>query len=778
MNATVKKLGKEQNYQGIAALSPDALKRTGVSPHDTILVQADENHRLCRVARAPGTSGDIVALGDETRDELNVNPGEEVKFWQKSAQNAERVCAIIPSDFEDKKQAHSTIDQHLLQRPVQAGTTITVPGRSSQFGEFKLRIVYVEPNSISKITEGTSIKFLTHLEHLLLSVSDTDEETTSESPPNSRRPGDRASEEAGKSEFEPQNEFRVTESEIQEVTFDDIGGMGDTIQDFKKYVQLPICAPDLSPYTGKFQSSGILLSGPPGTGKSLLAKALANEVDASFYQVRGSEVASKYVGESGERIRSLFEAARESSPSIILFDEFDSLGQVRNSELHDARKGMVGQLLTQLEGLDTNDDVFVVATTNNPDQIDEALRRSGRLGKTIEITPPDEDGRHDILNIHTEDVRIDEDVQLDEIASRTHGYTGADLKDLVKEAIDNAYKRARVATGFSINDLSEAAQANVVPAPVRTAIKSPSVEQNDFVAALDEVEPSSLIDHRVSFPDTTWEDIAGHEDVIEEIKDAIVRPLEHPAAFDYLDIGSRPGILLAGPPGTGKTMLGRAIATETESNFISVKGPELLNKYVGESEAGVREIFEKARETGPTILFFDEIDSLVPERTDSSSFSTEVTDRVVNQFLTELDGLDERGKVIVVGATNRRDRIDEAVLRDGRLGAPITVGLPDKAARRSLFKLNTESKPLSEEIDFDYLAEQTDGEPGSAIEAACDRAARLAFRDAYETNGQELDYESVQVEMCHFESALEGESQEIGGAGHSQPNSLRQEADD
>ena len=496
-------------------------------------------------------------------------------------------------------------------------------------------------------------------------------------------------------------------------SYDDLGGLDAEIKKIREMVELPLRHPELFEKVGVEAPKGVLLYGPPGTGKTLLARAVAGETSAHFLHVSGPEIMGKYHGESEERMRGIFEEASRSAPSIIFIDEIDSIAPKRDQTSGEVEKRVVSQLLTLMDGLRARGKVVVIAATNRPDSIDAALRRPGRFDREMEIGIPDAKGRRDILRIHTKMMPLEESVDLEQVARVTHGFVGADLQALSKEAAMGALRRL-----IPEMDLEQ----DRIPPDVLKRIR---IGPDDFREALREVRPSALREVLVQVPDVGWGDVGGLDSLKEEVREAVEWPLKHQEAFAHVGAGAPRGILMYGPPGTGKTLVAKAMARETDSNFISVKGPELLSKWVGESEKGVREIFRKARQAAPCVIFFDEMDSLAPARgTDSG---THVTENVVSQILSEMDGLEDLHDVVVVGATNRPDMIDEALLRPGRFDRIIEVPKPDQAGRVQILRIHARGKPV-DDIDYDKLAAGTDGMGGAELRAVVDGAAMAALR--------------------------------------------------
>src|SRR5574338_119618 len=515
-------------------------------------------------------------------------------------------------------------------------------------------------------------------------------------------------------EFKLGSMTKAIDQSVPRITYDDLGGLKKEVQKIREMIELPMRHPELFEKLGVEAPKGVLMYGPPGTGKTLLAKAVAGETNSHFISLSGPEIIGKYYGESEERLREIFKQAEENAPSIIFIDEVDSIAPKREEVTGEVEKRIVSQLLTLMDGMKSRGKVVVIAATNRPDSIDPALRRPGRFDREIEIGIPDEEGRLEILNIHTRGMPVDEKVNLKQIAKVTHGFVGADLEVLAKEAAMRSLRKI-----IPEIDLAQ----DKISAEILQKIK---ISEDDFKEALKEVRPSALREVLVQIPNVTWDDVGGLDSLKDELKEAIEWPLKHKEAFAHVDVTTPKGILLYGPPGTGKTLIAKALAKMTESNFISVKGPELLSKWVGESEKGVREIFRKARQAAPCIIFFDEIDSLVPRR--SGGDSSHVSENVVSQILTEIDGLEELNDVLIIGAINRLDIVDEALLRPGRFDRVIEVPKPDEGGRKHIFEIHTKKKPLDKDVDLAKIVDATDGYSGAEIEAVCNRAAISALR--------------------------------------------------
>ena len=508
---------------------------------------------------------------------------------------------------------------------------------------------------------------------------------------------------------------KAVDASVPRITYDELGGLKHEVLKIREMVELPMRHPELFEKIGVEAPKGVLLYGPPGTGKTLLAKAVAGETNAHFISLSGPEIMGKYYGESEEKIREIFSQAEENSPSIIFIDEIDSIAPKRDEVSGEVEKRIVSQLLTLMDGMKSRGKVVVIAATNRPDSIDPALRRPGRFDREIEIGIPDDEGRFDILSIHTRGMPIDEKVDLKQISKTTHGFVGADLEILSKEAAMKSLRRILPEIDYDEEKISS------------EILEKIQITSDDFRDALKEVSPSALREVQVQIPNVSWDDVGGLDDLKEELKEAVEWPIKYKDAYDYVDVESPKGILLHGPPGTGKTLIAKALAKMTESNFISIKGPELLSKWVGESEKGVREIFRKARQAAPCIIFLDEVDALVPRRRSGGSES-HVTENVVSQILTEIDGLEELNNVLIIGATNRLDIVDEALLRPGRFDRIIKVPNPDEKGRQHIFEIHTKNKPLGSDVKISEIVRLTDNFSGAEIAAVANRAAITALK--------------------------------------------------
>lgn len=546
------------------------------------------------------------------------------------------------------------------------------------------------------------------------------------------------------------------EESLNEVGYDDIGGVRKQLAQIKEMVELPLRHPALFKAIGVKPPRGILLYGPPGTGKTLIARAVANETGAFFFLINGPEIMSKLAGESESNLRKAFEEAEKNAPAIIFIDELDAIAPKREKTHGEVERRIVSQLLTLMDGLKQRAHVIVMAATNRPNSIDPALRRFGRFDREVDIGIPDATGRLEILQIHTKNMKLADDVDLEQVANETHGHVGADLAALCSEAALQAIRKK-----MDLIDLED----ETIDAEVMNSL---AVTMDDFKWALSQSNPSALRETVVEVPNITWEDIGGLDDVKRELQELVQYPVEHPDKFLKFGMTPSKGVLFYGPPGCGKTLLAKAIANECQANFISIKGPELLTMWFGESEANVREIFDKARQAAPCVLFFDELDSIAKARGGNVGDGGGAADRVINQILTEMDGMSSKKNVFIIGATNRPDIIDPAILRPGRLDQLIYIPLPDEKSRMSILKANLRKSPISKDVDLDFLAKMTNGFSGADLTEICQRACKLAIRESIEneirrererqTNPSAMEVEEddpvPEIRKDHFEEAM------------------------
>jgi len=714
MKLTVKPMKQSEAGRGLAAVDRAAMSELGLENGDYILVEGDGR----AVARVwPGYPEDegagVIRIDGQLRQEAGVGIDDRVEVTKAEVEPAKRVTVALPQNLRVRGDISGHIRDQLSGQAVTQGQNVPF---SFGFGPFTgmsgqkvpLKIAGTSPSGTVVVTDSTEVR---------LSEKPA-EQITGAGAGRSGSPG---------------------------ITYEDIGGLDDELEQVREMIELPMRHPELFSQLGIDPPKGVLLHGPPGTGKTLMAKAVASEIDAYFTNISGPEIMSKYYGESEEQLREVFEEAEENAPAIVFIDEIDSIAPKRGETSGDVERRVVAQLLSLMDGLEERGQVTVIGATNRLDALDPALRRGGRFDREIEVGVPDTDGRKEILQVHTRGMPLAEGIDLDQYAENTHGFVGADLESLTKEAAMNALRRVRPQLDLDQDE---------IPADMLESIE---VTEPDVRDALKGITPSALREVFVEVPDVTWEDVGGLEDTKERMRETIQWPLEYPQVFETLDMQAAKGVLLYGPPGTGKTLLAKAIANEAQSNFISIKGPELLNKYVGESEKGVREVFEKARENAPTVIFFDEIDSIAGQRGRNMSDSG-VGERVVSQLLTEMDGLEELEDVVVVAASNRPDLIDSALLRPGRLDRHVHVPVPDEEARERIFEVHTRDKPLAEDVDLGALARRTDGYVGADIEAVCREASMAASREFITSvDPAEVDTAvgNVRVTMDHFEAALE-----------------------
>ncbi len=693
---------KRDAGRGIARLPTRIQSRLGVLSGDPIII---EGERLTVAKVWPSDDGgNVVRIDGDTRASIGANIGDYVTVRKASVNDAAEVTLHPASDHASEAPSEQIVRRKLVDRLVRSGKQLRIEG----YGPYV--VTDTTPGGSVRITDTTAVR----IDPKQVSVREESTQSTDS--------GGDGGEEGG-----------LTTG----TTYEDIGGLDDELELVREMVELPLSRPELFTRLGIDPPKGVLLYGPPGTGKTLIARAVANEVDAHFDTIHGPEIVSKYKGESEERLREAFERASENAPAIIFLDELDSIAGERDSG-GDMENRVVAQLLTLLDGLGSDEEVIVIGATNRADAIDPAIRRGGRFDREIEIGVPGEQGRREILDVHTRDMPLDESVDLDSLAARLHGFVGADIASLAREAGMSALRRRERAADTDQSD--EELEL--------------SVAREDFTQAMKGIEPSGMREYVAESPKTDFTDVGGLDDTKERLREAIEWPLAYEPLFEAAATDPPSGVLLHGPPGTGKTLLAEAIAGESGVNFVRVAGPEVLDRYVGESEQAIRDLFERARQTAPAIVFLDEVDAIASERGEGH----EVTERVVSQLLTEMDRAADHPNLVVLAATNRKEDIDPALLRPGRFEQHIEVPNPDESARREILDVHTEGTPLGETVDLDELAARTAGYSGAELEALVREASMRAIRGvAAEIDPEEAQAraDEVTVEREHVDDARE-----------------------
>ena len=687
----VEALQQDVSY-GRARLDGQTRVELNLSPGDIIEIKGHKTTAAVVWRSHPGDEGKgIIHIDNLTRKNAGVSIGDKVTIKKAEVKPAKQVT-LAPAISQDQQiQFGDGIDalakRGLLKRPVVQGDIVVVPNIALFGNALPFSILATNPKGIVLINEETQIKV---------------------------------------------NEEAAAQSAMAgpQVSYEDIGGLREALTNVREMIELPLKHPELFDRLGIDPPKGVLLHGPPGTGKTMIAKAVANESGAQFYTINGPEIMSKFYGQSEENLRKTFEEAEKNAPSIIFIDEMDAIAPKRDEVQGEVERRVVSQMLTLMDGLKGRGKIIVIGATNRPDSVDPALRRPGRFDREVEIGVPDKQGRLEILQIQTRNMPKSEDVDLEELADMTYGFVGADLMALAREGAMKALRRY-----LPEIDLDQ-------PVPTEL-LERMQVTMEDFKGALKIVDPSALREFLVEVPNVTWETVGGLGDVKQQLKEAVEWPLEDPESFERMGIKPPRGILLYGPPGTGKTLLAKAVANQSGANFLSVKGPEVLSKWVGESEKAVREIFKKAKQSSPSIVFLDEIDSIAPRR--GAYEGSHVTESIVNQLLTSIDGLEGMEGVVVIAATNRPDIIDPGLLRAGRFDRLIKVSAPDEPARLQILKVHTERMPLGKDCDLNELARLTKGYVGADLESLCREAAIVALRE---------DRKARQVNKNHFEEAL------------------------
>jgi transitional endoplasmic reticulum ATPase len=683
--------------RGIARIDPAVFSEMGWQAGDVVSIQGKKRTAALLWPGYPEDTGTgVVRLDGNTRRNAGVSIDDKVPVRIAQASPAESVV-FAPTVPLRITGAEAYLQRYMEGRVITRGDIIEIPVMG--------RKIELMATRVSPAKEAAVIGEKTRIE-------------MSEKPAKEEKAGPR-------------------------VTYEDIGGLSAEIKKVREMIELPMKHPELFERLGVEAPKGVLLYGPPGTGKTLLAKALASETNAHFETLSGPEIMSKYYGESEEKLRSLFKTAEEQAPSIILIDEIDSIAPKREEVTGEVERRVVAQMLALMDGMETRGKVVVIGATNRPDSLDPALRRPGRFDREIEIGVPNRQSRLEVLQIHTRGMPLSKDVNQEKLADVTHGFVGADLAALAREAGMRAIRRVLPEIDLEVES---------IPAETLNKIE---VNNDDFLEALREMEPSAMREVMVESPNVHWDEIGGLADVKQQLIESVEWPLTYAKLFTHMDAKAPKGILLYGPPGTGKTMLAKAVATESQANFISIKGPEFLSKWVGESEKAVRETFRKARQAAPSVIFLDEIDSIVPARGGSTTDS-HVTERVISQILTELDGLESLNSVIVIAATNRPDIIDPALLRPGRFDRLIKIGLPDELARQEILKIHAAKKPLAGDVNLEDLAKRTEKYSGADLGALVSEAVMLAIRQCVLGGKAKEDAKvcEYRLEAKHFEEAL------------------------
>ncbi|MEX2706042.1 MAG: CDC48 family AAA ATPase [Candidatus Freyrarchaeum guaymaensis] len=704
----VAEIDRRSAGRGIVRIDPDAMSKLGVSSGDIVEIIGHKNTGAIVMYGPPeDRRTGLIRMDGLVRQNVGSSLGEYVKVRKADPKPATKIV-LAPAEEGSRLRANEeALKAHLINRPVTKGDLISIvgtiprhtredafpffgPARPFSLGEIRLVVTQTNPTGIVQIAENTKVELLPEAVSLAKAVP--------------------------------------------LVTYDDIGGLNEEIQRVREMIELPLKHPELFQRLGIDPPKGVLLHGPPGCGKTLLAKAVANESDAYFISLNGPEIMSKFYGESEAKIREIFEEAEKNAPAIIFIDELDSIAPKREEVTGEVERRVVAQLLALMDGLKGRGRVIVIGATNRPNSLDPALRRPGRFDREIEIGIPDRNGRKEILLVHTRGMPLADNVNMDEIADRTHGYVGADIAALAREAA--MHRLRKVLPEINLDE-------ETIPQEV---LEKLVVDQNDFEEALKMVHPSSMREVMLEIPNVKWADIGGLENVKQELKEAVEWPLKYPEQFKKVGIRPPRGVLLHGPPGCGKTLLAKAVATESEANFISIKGPEVFSKWVGESEKAIREVFRKARSAAPSIIYFDELDSLAPRR--GTWEGSRVYESVLNQLLVEMDGLEELKGVVCVASTNRPDIVDPALLRPGRFDRLILVPAPDRASRLRILEIYTVEKgmPLASDVDLERLADMTEGFSGADLENLCRDAGMAAIR--------EYGRDVKEVSWRHFEEAL------------------------
>ena len=714
---------QDDAYKGIARIDGEIMRKLDIRRGDVILIRGNRETVAIADRAYPADVGEgIIRIDGILRRNAKSGIGDVVNIFKADVKEAKKIM-IAPAQKGIMVQGDpESLRKGLLGRTLVKGDVVVLGGvqrrrdlMSEEFGD--MNDVFGNLNDIlggmgfGNLGGGiTQIKFIvvnSNPNQPVIITENTEVSLSSKA-------------------------VEISDERIPEITYEDIGGLFEEIKKIREMVEIPMKHPEIFQRLGIEAPQGVLLHGPPGAGKTLLAKAVANESEANFILLNGPEVMSKFYGESEKRIRDVFGEAEKTAPSIIFIDELDAIAPKREEVMGEVERRVVSQILTMMDGLKARGKVIVIGATNRVNAIDPALRRPGRFDREIEINVPNKEGRLAILKIHSRGMPLTKNVNLNELASMTHGFVGADLEVLTKEAAMNVLRKL-------LPKMKLDKEEQIPPGVLKKLI----VKQEDFIEALKIVRPSAMREVLVETPNVDWESVGGLDSVKQELKEAVEWPLKYPKSFERVGIRPSRGILLYGPPGAGKTLLAKAVAKESEANFIQVKGPSLLSMWVGKSEEGMRKIFERARQVAPCIVFFDEIDSLAGKR--GVEVGTKVTERVLNQLLAEMDGLEDLNDVLIMGATNRPDMLDPALLRPGRFDRILLVNAPEEEGRKMILNIHTKNMPLAKNVNIKDIARKTPGYTGADLEALVREAAMLSLRESIE---------SKEVKKKHFDEAL------------------------
>jgi transitional endoplasmic reticulum ATPase len=711
---------QDDAYKGIARIDGEVMRELGIRRGDVIVIKGNRETVAIADRAYPADVGEgIIRIDGILRRNSKTGIGEVVKVFKSDVKEAKKII-IAPAQKNIMVQGDpESLKRGLLGRAVVKGDVVVLGGvqrrRDLLSEELGGEFGDMLGDMLGSMGFGQLGGGFTQIRFLVVNTNPAQPVIVTENTQVTLNP----------------KAVELSEESIPEITYEDIGGLSEEIKKIREMVEIPLKHPEIFQRLAIEPPKGVLLHGPPGTGKTLLAKAVANESEANFILLNGPEIMSKFYGESEKKIRDIFEEAEKTSPAIVFIDELDAIAPKREEVTGEVERRVVSQILTMMDGLKSRGKVIVIGATNRVNAIDPALRRPGRFDREIEINVPSKAGRLAVLKIHTRGMPL-KNVKLEEIASVTHGFVGADLEALCKEAAMSVLRK--LLPKIKLDGEEQIPQE---------MLEKLIVKQEDFMDALRNVRPSAMREVLVETPNVNWEDVGGLEKVKQELTEAVEWPLKYPETFERMGIRPSRGILLYGPPGTGKTLLAKAVAKESEANFIQVKGPSLLSMWVGKSEEGMRKIFERARQVSPCIIFFDEIDALAGKR--GVETGTRVTERVLNQMLAEMDGLEDLNDVLVIGATNRPDMLDPGLLRPGRFDKILLVGAPEEIGRENILKIHTKNMPLSKDVDLKDLAKKAIGYTGADMEALAREAAMIALRE---------NKESKQVKKKHFIEAL------------------------